>query len=165
MIEVDITEDMLKAAEIRAEKLGELKNSITRGGGNIAGIVGEIAVQKVMGGEIKDTRDYDIVLDDGTTIDVKTKRCRSAPEPHFECSITDYNTMQKCDKYVFVRVLNDYSKAWVLGSIPKEEYFKQATFIQQGQLDRANNWRAKCDCWNLGISSLTPITESKDISA
>lgn len=162
MIEVEISKEMLDAATIRANKLGELRNSITRGQGNIAGIIGELAVHKVVGGEIKDTRDYDILMSDGTTVDVKTKRCKSAPEPHFECSITDYNTTQKCDSYIFVRVLNDYSKAWVVGIIPKEEYFQKASFIQQGQLDPSNGWRAKCDCWNVSISDLNEVVAITD---
>jgi hypothetical protein len=158
MIEVDISKEMLDHAKIRAEKLGTLRNSITKGEGNIAGILGELAVQKVMGGEIKDTRNYDILLPDETKVDVKTKRCRSQPSPHYECSISDYNTMQKCDKYIFVRVLENYTKAWILGSKEKEKYYNEATFIQQGQLDPSNGWRAKCDCWNLPITNLDPIT-------
>jgi hypothetical protein len=161
MIEVDITEEMLNIAKQRADNLGVLRNSITRGQGNTAGYVGEIAVQKILGGDIKDTRNYDIVFPDGVKADVKTKRCKSKPSPHYECSISDYNTMQKCEKYVFVRVLNDYSKAWILGSKDKEQYFQEAVFVQQGQLDPSNGWRAKCDCWNLPISSLDSLEKNQ----
>jgi len=157
MIEVLIDDNMMKIAKKRAEELGQLRNSITRGEGNLAGILGELAINKVLGGEIKDKRNFDIVFENGIKIDVKTKRCKSKPEEHYECSVSDYNTSQKCDKYVFVRILNDYSKAWILGCIDKNVYYEKAVFIKQGQIDRSNGWRAKCDCWNLPISSLDPI--------
>lgn len=161
MIEVTITDEMLDIAKEKADKLGQLKNSITRGEGNVAGFLGELAVLSVMGGELKGTRDYDIVFDNDVKADVKTKRCTSPPQEHFDCSISDYNTTQKCDRYIFVRVLKDYKKAWILGWYPKEEYYTEATFIQQGQLDRSNNWRAKCDCWNMPISNLKKIEDFK----
>jgi|LakMenEpi03Aug12_release.lakeMendotaPanAssembly.Ray.scaffolds.fasta_scaffold75129_5 hypothetical protein len=161
MIEVSITDEMREIANEKAEKLGQLRNSITRGEGNVAGFLGELVVQSVMGGELKSTRDYDIVFDNDVKADVKTKRCTSAPLEHFDCSISDYNTVQKCNRYIFVRVLKDYKKAWILGWYPKDQYYTDATFIQQGQLDRSNNWRAKCDCWNMPISSLKKIEEFK----
>lgn len=157
--EVEITEEMIKEAEKRAAKLGELKNSITRGEGNLTGILGELVAHKVIGGDIKDTRDYDIITPDNVKWDVKTKRSHGVPLEHFECSITDYNTRQKCDRYVFVRILKDYSKGWVIGELPKEEYFKKATFIQQGQLDARNGWRAKCDCWNVLFTDLNEVSD------
>lgn len=163
MIEVLITDEMLNIANERAEKLGQIKNSITRGEGNVAGFLGELVAIEIMGGERKDTRDYDILFDNNLKADVKTKRCTSPPKDHYDCSISDYNTTQKCDCYIFVRVLKDYKKAWLLGWYPKEEYYSEASFIQQGQLDRSNNWRAKCDCWNMPISSLKTVDEFKKL--
>lgn len=161
-VEVIITKEMLAEAERRAVKLGELKNSITRGEGNVCGFLGELVAQKVIGGEIKDTRDYDIITKDGTKWDVKTKRSFGVPEEHFECSVTDYNTTQKCDRYIFVRVLKDYSKGWVVGELPKDEYFEKATFIEQGQYDPRNHWRAKCDCWNVVFTDLNEVKPKAD---
>lgn len=160
-IEVEISEEMLAIAKRKAEKLGELKNSITRGEGNIIGYLGELVAQKVIGGEIKDTRDYDIITEDGVKYDVKTKKCVSPPQQHFECSVTNYNTTQKCDKYIFVRVLKDYSKGYICGELPHDEYYKKATFIQQGQLDPRNKWRALCDCWNVPMTDLNEVKQIK----
>ena len=159
MIEIEIDSDMLEKAKLRAEKLGELKNSVTKGQGNIAGILGELITQKAIGGEIKDTRDFDLLLKNNETADVKTRRCSSMPEPHFDCSVSDYNTKQKCDNYIFTRVLGDYSKGWVLGWIKKEDFFKKATLVYQGQLDRESGRRAKSDTWNLAISELNSISD------
>lgn len=161
IVEVDITDEMRAQANLKAEKLGELKNSITRGQGNMAGYIGELVVLKILGGELKNTRDFDILFENDIKADVKTKRCATPPQEHFDCSISNYNTKQNCDRYIFVRVLNDYSKAWIVGWYPKQEYYKEAVFIQQGQLDRANNWRAKCDCWNMPISNLKKLEDFK----
>jgi hypothetical protein len=155
--EVEITEEMLAEAKRRGEKLGELKNSITRGEGNVCGILGELMVQKLIGGVVADTKDYDIITEDGVKWDVKTKRTHVEPEEHFECSVADFNTTQKCDRYIFVRVMNDYSKGWVIGELPKNEYYEKATFIEQGQYDPRNRWRAKCDCWNVPFTDLNEI--------
>lgn len=152
---------MLAKAKEKADKLGELKNSITHGEGNVAGFLGEMVAQKVIGGEIVGTKDYDIVTDDGETWDVKTKRCFGEPEDHWECSITNYNTTQKCKRYIFVRLMKDYSKGYVVGELPKEEYFQKATFIQQGQFDPRNKWRAKCDCWNVVFTDLNEVKPIK----
>ena len=42
MIEIEITSDMIDQARIRSDQLGELKNSVTRGKGNMTGFLGEL---------------------------------------------------------------------------------------------------------------------------
>lgn len=157
MIEVQITPEMLQDAKQKAKELGVLRNSITSGEGNVAGMLGELVVAKATGATLSNTRDYDVVRSDGLTADVKTKRCSGKPESHFECSIADFNTRQKCDYYIFVRVQKDFTKAWIVGELPKKEYFEKAIFIQQGQFDPANNWRCKADCYNVPISKLNEV--------
>jgi hypothetical protein len=160
MIEIELTPEMVKDARKEAEELGVLKNSITKGVGNVIGILGEMAAAKATGSTRANTRDYDLLRPNGQTSDVKSKKCSGPPEPHFECSVADFNTSQKCDYYVFVRVLNDLSKAWVVGELPKAEYFEKAVFIQQGQFDPANNWRCKADCYNVPISNLNEVQQA-----
>ena len=159
-IEFEIPPEMLKQAEIEAEKLGILRNSITSGDGNVAGLLGEMVVEKVTGYVRKNTKDFDVVNPENPedTADVKTKRCVAKPEPHFDNSIASYNTSQKCSKYIFVRIKKDYSVAWVCGELTKDEYFKKAVFLQQGQFDPRNNWRCKADCWNVSMDDLNPPT-------
>lgn len=165
MIEVLITPEMVEKAKVKADELGTLKNSITKGKGNLAGFIGEYVAEKVAGGKIINTKDYDLVLDDGTKVDVKTKRCKDEPKPHYECSIAAYNPTQKCDKYIFVRVQKDLSKAWVLGELGKNEYFEKAHFLQKGQFDPSNNWRCKADCYNVAIKDLNEVTQSDSETA
>ena len=132
MIEIEITQDMKKRAWRKARQMGEINNSITKGDGNIAGFLGEEVANDIIKGDISNTYDYDIVKD-GVKCDVKTKRCTSEPKPYYECSVAAYNTKQKCDYYVFVRLENingRWTRAWVLGCCNKNKYFKNARFLK-----------------------------------
>jgi len=149
---------MLLKARRKAKEMGSLNNSITNGIGNLVGFIGEEVALKVLAEQHEDvfscnTFDYDIVAD-GYQIDVKTKATSVAPLPHYSCSIAAYNTEQKCDFYSFVRVKKDLTQAWWCGIIAKEEFYKNATFMKKGELDRDNKYVVKADCYNIPISSL-----------
>lgn len=158
MIEVPISKIQLNAARIKAEQMGKLKNSITKGEANLEGFLGEILVAKHIKAQVKNTYDYDLIKD-GVKIDVKTKRCTSIPREDYECSIAAYNTKQKCDYYIFVRILEDHTRGWILGGIKKENYFKKSRFCKKGQIDKKSNlgWTFKADCYNLEIKELEEI--------
>ena len=158
MIELEITNKILMEARGRAKKLGRLHNSITKGAGNLAGYVGQLLVAKHLEAEEPDDYNFDVKKDD-VTYEVKTKRCTSRPKPEYDCSVSDFNTKQDCDYYIFVRVLEDFSKAWILGKKKKAEYFKQARFCEKGKVDKKSHlgWKFKGDCYNLSISELEEI--------
>jgi hypothetical protein len=156
MIEVKITEQMKKRAWNKARKMGKLYNSITKGKGNIAGFLGEEVANTIINGTIDNTYDYDIIKDD-IKYDVKTKRCTGEPKDYYECSVAAYNVKQKCDSYIFVRIENingKWGRAWILGYYPKDEYFKDAKFLQRGQRDGDNGFLVKADCYNIAIKDL-----------
>ena len=154
MIEVVVTADMLVEARDKAAEMGKLRNSIINGAGNIAGFIGEAIAQQVLGGTLTNTYDYDLVLDDGTKVDVKTKQTSVKPLDTYECSIANLNATQRCDHYVFVRVKNDFTVGWYLGSYPKDQYMKDAVFMKRGTIDPGNGYVVKSDCWNLPIHQL-----------
>ena len=152
--EIQLTEDMRQAADRKAFMLGELNNSIMRSGGSQSGYLGEMIVVSVLGGKQDNTFDYDIVLDDGTTVDVKTKRTSSPPLPYYSCSVAKFNTSQKCDAYAFVRVKYDMSMGWFLGMIKKNDFFLKATEHKRGDYDPSNGFVFRADCYNLPIGEL-----------
>ena len=154
MIEVVVTADMLVEARDKAAEMGKLRNSITSGAGNIAGFIGEAIAQQVLGGTLTNTYDYDLVLDDGIKVDVKTKQTSVKPLETYECSIANLNTTQKCDYYCFVRVKNDFTVGWYLGVYPKEQYMLDSVFMKRGTIDPSNGYVVKSDCWNLPIHQL-----------
>ena len=151
MIEVTITDEMLLAARAKAVEMGKINNSILKGGGNVAGFLGEQVAMSVLGGDWNNTYDYDFTTEAGKRVEVKTKQTSVKPLPHYECSIAKFNTKQDCDAYAFVRVLNDFSIGWFLGVLTKETYFDKANFLKKGDVDPSNNYTVKADCYNVRI--------------
>ena len=148
-----VSDTALKRVKARAAKLPLLNNSIRHGEGSLVAYIGEEVVKSVLRGEIKDTYDYDIVYQN-LKVDVKTKERTVAPRPYYECCVADFNTQQDCDEYAFVSVLNTLQEAWYLGKISKTAFYKKAIFHRKGEIDPANNFTFKADCYNIPISEL-----------
>ena len=146
---------MFVDASNRARKLGVLKNSISKGMGNVAGMLGEEIVLKVLGGKLESNYGYDIIFPDGSTTDVKTKLTTVKPLPKYSCSVSAYNIRQKCDSYTFVRVKKDLTVGWFLGSINKLDFFNEARFVEKGEIDPTNEYKARTSCFNCPISVLS----------
>ena len=163
MVEVKIKPHWKKAALKEAEELGALRKSITNGAGNLAGFVGERVVAEYLGVKKANTYEYDLITKKEKTYDVKTKRCKSKPLPDYTVSVCALNTKQDCDAYIFVRVDNEITTAWILGYMPKDEFYKQAKFCKKGELDPDSNcnWRFKEDCYNMYIKDLKDIDKLK----
>ena len=160
MIEIFITPDMLQRAKEKSIEMSKINNSICSGEGNLAGFIGEQAANEVIKGKVNNTYDYDI-LDQIDRWDVKTKRCTTRPRPNYECSVAAFNTRQHCTKYAFVRLLHEgstYIKAYILGWLPKDEYFGKAKFLKKGDLDLDNNFIVRADCYNVKISDLNEFS-------
>jgi hypothetical protein len=156
MIEITPTPEQIREAK-QTSSGNALQGSITRGAGSPAGALGEILVRDLMGYVHAPTPHYDLYTSQGTRIDVKTKRCTSAPRDYYECSIAAHGTKQDCDEYIFVRVLNNLQRAWILGRISKDEYFEKAVRHRKGEKDDSNNFTFKADCYNLPIRDLWNI--------
>lgn len=159
MIKIIPSKSQISLAKKKAKEMGTLKNSITEGKGNVYGFLGEILVSSLIEGRNKNTFDFDIIKNE-TTIDVKTKTCTSEPKDHYYCSVAAFNTKQQCDIYVFVRIMEDFSSAWILGGCTKEYFYKNATFNKAGSIDESSSfkWKFKADCYNLPIGKLKQIT-------
>ena len=157
MKEIIINPDWIEQATTKSKEMGKLNNSITKGDGNISGFIGEIMVLSCLPeGKLLNTYDFDIVYKD-YKLDVKTKRTTKTPRDYYDCSVASFNTKQKCSHYIFTRILNDYSKGWVLGWLPKEEYFNIARFLKKGDRDGDNGFIVKSDCYNVKINQLYNI--------
>lgn len=157
MIEITPTEQQISEARKTSGQLMSLQGSITRGAGSPAGALGEIIVRDHFDYIHTPNPHYDLYTPDGVTIDVKTKRCTSKPLPYYECSIAAHGTKQRCDEYIFVRVLNSLQKAWIVGRMQKDKYFAKAVKYKKGDRDERNNFIFKADCYNLAIEDLWQI--------
>ena len=158
--------DLLHRCIVRAKKVGELKNSITQGKGNLVGFIGEELFRVLKGGEYSDEDgshfDFDIVMESGKRVDVKTKSCTSTPSGRYNASVAAYNTKQKCDIYAFMRVEVDKEtgmptgRAWYMGATLKEHFFEDAVFFKKGDIDLESDfgWTFRADCYNLKYDDL-----------
>jgi hypothetical protein len=158
VLELEVKQEWVKEARALAKELGVLNNSIKNGEGNIYGFLGEILICKITSAKINRTFDYDIVYNN-LKIDVKTKCCTSKPLNNYYCSVAAFNVKQRCDYYTFVRILKDFSKAWILGSIKKVDFFKFASFNKRDEIDKNSSfgWKFKADCFNLEIQKLNKL--------
>lgn len=162
IIETKIQIDMIAKARIYSDKMGVIKNSIMQGGGNIYGFIGELLVADFVGVPLRHSYDYDMELPNGESIDVKTKKTGWTPKLDYDCTISAFNIKQRCTYYVFTRVKSDLSVGWLLGYLPKKEYFDAAQFIKKGELDPSNNFTAKTDMYNVKISQLKDMKDLLD---
>ena len=150
-------EEMEDEIKREAEEMGSLKGSIEDGDGNFAGLAGEYILKELVSSIERDpTYNHDLVMGD-ITIDVKTKRRSVKPKPYYECSIADYNTSQTCDFYYFISINYDYEDVYLLGYLPRDEYYDKATFHEEGDVDPDNGFVFKADCWNVAISELKQL--------
>ena len=147
----------------RAKKLypfKELKNSITKGLGNLRGALGEIIIfdfftQKGYKVDFNSTFDFDLIIG-GHKIDVKSKASNYKPIDSFNCSIPASQKKQKCDYYFFTYISYDYKKCYLVGYKSKKSFFEEAKFSRKGEIDPNGNgvWTFKDDCYNLKIETL-----------
>lgn len=156
-IEVPITADMIARAQFKADEMGELRNSIRRGQGNLAGFLGEEVVLSAWGGSSShNTYQHDIEFE-GTTFEVKTKDRTVRPRIDYEASVANYNARQKADFYVFTSLLRvglEYKTGFIIGIYSKADYITYSTFLKKGDVDPSNGWVVSADCYNLRYSDL-----------
>ena len=162
-------EDVLKARG-RARDLGALRKSFTKGAGNEIGMQGEYAVAKHIGAVAeKDTYDYDLVTPKGVRVEVKSKHTTVKGEPNLDymASVSTANTEQDCDVYFFTRVVTTRAKTpkdmvWVLGFMPRQEFYDRAVFYKKGMKDPSNGYEVWHDCWNVPIGDLYQWNENSE---
>ena len=150
----EISPEMLSEAQEKAMEMGALRGSILQGKGNLSGFVGEIAVRDILTATQSNTYNYDLTLDDGSTVDVKTQAVNSIPREYYECNLNEHSTKQECDYYAFARVLSDLSKGWYLGKIKKKEFMKRAKLNHAGSLSASGNFVFKLNTYTIKIGDI-----------
>ena len=153
---------MVGKAREWGKEIGCLRNSITRGKGNLGGRVGEIAFASYVGADLVDDYNHDVILS-GEKIEIKTKRRTVAPKGSYEVSVASTSLHQKPDRYAFISVqfkrkkgFNYYGleKVWLCGDMRAEEYLERARFWKKGEMDESNNFVTLVDMYNLSIDKL-----------
>jgi hypothetical protein len=142
--------------------MGKLHGSVTGGRGNAAGMLGEILVHKLVGGERVGHRCFahDIELPNGLTVDVKTGKGEKEPMPHYVARVyaaedRREHLTHKCDAYFFVRANTALSSAWMLGWMWADEFMAKAEFLPRGNVG-PDGRLTYSDEWLVPISDLNP---------
>ena len=84
-----------------------------------------------------DTYEYDLLSKKGKKLEIKTVSCKFKPKPNYLCTVNSHKIdgihKQKADYYIFLRIKNDYSLAWILGWYPCEDFFNAGKFVPKGK--------------------------------
>ncbi len=143
--------------------MGALNGSFTKGKGNLAGMLGEILIHKIAGGKRVGHKcfAYDLILDNGLTVDVKTAVGNVEPKPHYVARVYGSEAKKehlssKCDVYYFVRADVAICNAWVVGWMWADEFMAKATFLPKGHVNADDGKLAYHDEYSVPISELNP---------
>jgi len=155
-----ITQAARETARKKSDEMGIVKGSIHNGTRNYQGFLGEEIASWELEAEVSNTYDYDLILPDGKTVDVKTVLSDYPPQPHYDCRVeqTDYKAKAgyNCDYFAFVRIVKDHKKGWYLGKISKEDFFNKAEFKRRGDSFQAgrNSLQFRGDCYIIPAKEL-----------
>lgn len=178
-VKILITKDIFDTALARALNLPKyklnFKQHLQAADGELQakleGAIGEVVVGKwLQANQIgyKDDREnhrHDYALGNGFSLEIKTKVRTVTPRPDYACSIPAYTiNMQTANLYAFVSLTQikgmglapeKYSEAHIVGLISKEAFKKAAKYWEEGQIDPANGYPVKMNCYNVLINQMT----------
>lgn len=97
----------------------------------------------------------DFILD-SITLDSKAQGCNSKPLDYFSATLYEEQKSRDTDYYIFSRVKNDFSTAWICGVISKQNFFKLAKFAPAGT--KTNNFTYDQSRYEIQYKDLEDIT-------
>lgn len=161
MLKVNITEDMIERAKKRADEMPNTKNAFMDHERHVVGFLGEEIFMNVFpeakGSEDEEVYDYDFTMYT-KKVELKTKMCKSIPQPNYEASIYTYFN-QDPDYYFFCRIykeLDSYPYGWLLGYIPVQDFKEKSVLLKKGELQE-NGLVPRVNTWNVRIDELIPM--------
>lgn len=161
-VEIVVTREMKRVAEKRSAELQNLRGSITKGEGSLAGCICEEAC-KIVIPELEEDycKDHDFIYHEAT-FDSKALRCAFKPPLRYEMSVSTWARHQECDYYVFSRILEDYSRLWIVGFMEREEFYDKGFYTGEGDM-RDDGFKYKANNDNIYIKNISykPFTKEK----
>jgi hypothetical protein len=166
------TYEMVDRAFEKALRRKALSGSITRGKASAAGYLGEIAVAAYLDAKIVSDSEsnHDLILKDGRTCEIKTKRRTVPPIGTYEVSVASASMHQQPDLYAFVSLhfrrscrthdiitYHDLVAVWLLGYKEPRDYFLDSKLWNPGDMDLGNGFRSHVEMYNLPIHRLDPV--------
>jgi hypothetical protein len=175
LVKVPIDRWMIDEARLRIDRWPSThdpgKAFMPNGEARQVGALGEVVALQYLSPLPFRVRDEGTVNHDlrvnGLRVDVKTKQRSVRPRMSYECSVAAYlQDTQHPDRYLFVTVqaqdnigsddepLSRFVMGWVHGTISTEQFWSQATFWEEGQMDPSNGTIFPKSCWSVLGSDL-----------
>lgn len=141
------------SAESRADDIGILKNSITKGGGNVVAVQGEYLVNYLFGGEFETDEilrnEYDLIID-GKKVEVKTQRGNRPPPG---VNVNADRSIQECDAFFFCQFFY-HPVGRFAGWLTRDEFVALKVLIKKGEQYPGVPIVAKADVWVVQVNQL-----------
>lgn len=90
------------------------------------------------------------------TLDSKAQGCNSKPLDYFSATLYEEQKSRDTDYYIFSRVKNDFTVAWICGIISKSNFFNVAKFAPAGT--KTNNFTYDQSRYEIQYKQLEDIT-------
>lgn len=162
MLEVHITQSMLKEAELRNKTFyNRFGNSGTHRTDNkkqrMTGYLAEVAIKHSF--PVFTYSDDDIVdfIFRDIKIDSKAQGCNVKPLAKYSATLYEEQKRRPADYYIFSRVKNDFTLCWICGIISKTKFFKIAKLQDAGTL--TNNFVYDQSRYEIQYSDLADINK------
>jgi hypothetical protein len=153
-----------------------LEGSHRRQQANEVGLLGEVIIEEFFdehGINYQDERTrttHDYTMQNGVTVDVKTKERTVRPQAHYDNSVPLYNhAHQRPDFYYFVSLmrhsrqsttdLERFSEAHILGALSLRRLEQVGKYWKAGTTDPRNGTTFWTDCLNVSMAQLLENTE------
>lgn len=137
MIEIKITSDILTEAQKRNhiyyQRFGHAGTHRTnKDRQRMTGYIAEACIRSNFPSiEYSNNYDVDFIFHEHT-IDSKAQGCNTKPKDYFSATLYEEQKNRKTDYYIFSRVKNDFSVAWICGIISKKRFFQIAELKEAG---------------------------------
>lgn len=92
------------------------------------------------------------------TFDSKAQGCNSKPLPNYSATLYEEQKKRPVNYYIFSRVKNDFSVAWICGIISKESFFNKAELKIAGT--KNNNFIYDQSRYEIYYNKLSDITST-----
>ena len=163
IISVNITQNIFDEADRRnnifQKKFGNTgTHRLNKGRQRMTGYLAEACIRSrfpIL--KYSDDPNIDFILYDSITIDSKAQGCNSKPSEHYVATLYEEQKLRNVDYYIFSRVKNDFTIAWICGIVSKEYFLNNAKLVTAGTVN--NNFTYDQSRYEMQYNQLNDITQ------
>ena len=157
---INITPDIYQAAEQRnlsyKQKYGNTgTHRLNKDRQRMTGYLAEASIRSYFPQlNYSDNDNVDFIID-SITIDSKAQGCNSKPLDNYVGTLYEEQKTRDVDYYIFSRIKNDFSIAWICGVISKKDFFDLSILVEAGTTN--NNFTYDQSRYEIQYSKLIDI--------